>query len=68
MSEEILNIDYHVKQMCLKALNRTQKIVIAAQLLGVSARTLYRYMQEYGIVYDKKNNQFKFKSEKALLI
>lgn len=47
-TEEILNIDFHVKRLCLRALkkcngNRDR----AAVILGISSRTLTRYIRMY---------------------
>ncbi len=50
---EILNIDYHVRRLVLKALNTSSTVQHAANRLGVSGRTLYRYIDRYGIRFDK---------------
>ena len=47
--EETLNIDYHHKRLMLKALNKTSTIALAAKELGISERTLIRWMDEYKI-------------------
>lgn len=47
--DEILNIDYHRKILVVKALNRTQTKLEAANLLGLSLRQLYRDIDRFGI-------------------
>jgi predicted DNA-binding transcriptional regulator YafY len=50
MTIETLNIDYHNKRLMLKALNKHPTVEQAAKALGISERTLYRWMDEYKIV------------------
>jgi predicted transcriptional regulator len=50
---ETLNIDYNIRELVLKALNKTQYRYEAAKLLGVSDRSLNRYMESYNIKYHK---------------
>lgn len=50
--EEILNLDYHVSRLCCKALNISVNKGVAARKLGVSTRTLYRFMELYDIKFD----------------
>jgi transcriptional regulator with PAS, ATPase and Fis domain len=50
MTTETLNIDYHNKRLMLKALNKHPTVEQAAKALGISERTLYRWMDEYKIV------------------
>ena len=52
--QEILNIDYHVKNLVLKALNKYPTVEQSAAALGVSLRTLLRYKQTYGIGKNKE--------------
>lgn len=47
--EENLNLDYNIKLLVLKALNKFKKIGPAAEALGVSERTLKRYKRGYRI-------------------
>lgn len=56
--EEILNIEYHVKRMTVKALNRAPTIPEAANLLGVSERCLHRWRINYKIQYDKATSKY----------
>ncbi len=44
-----LNIDYHVKRLLLEALNSSQTIAEAAEKLGISARSAYRYMDRFDV-------------------
>lgn len=48
--QENLNIDYNCKRLILKALNKHPTIAEAAAALGMSERTLYRWMEEYKVV------------------
>lgn len=64
MQEEILNIEFHVKRMCLLALNRTLYHKDAADLLGITDRTLYRYRKNFGIKFDKKKDLFYLKIDR----
>jgi hypothetical protein len=52
MQEEILNIDFNVRRMVLKALNRFTIQKDAAKALGISDRTLIKYKEHYNIVRD----------------
>lgn len=47
---ENLNLDHHCKVLMLKALNKRPTVALAAKELGISERTLYRWMDEYKIV------------------
>ena len=49
MTDEILNIDFHVKQLLLKALNKHERYQDAATVLGISLRSLYKYMKDYQV-------------------
>ena len=60
MSDEILNIDYHVRRMVIKALNKTKYVFEAAEMLGVSSRSVYRYMEIFGIGYNRKKKEYEF--------
>lgn len=46
---DTLNIAYHTKILVLRALNREKTIREAAEVLGVSEKTLYNLMKEYNI-------------------
>jgi transcriptional regulator with PAS, ATPase and Fis domain len=48
--EETLNIDFHNKRLMLLALNKQPTVALAAKELGISERTMYRWMDEYKIV------------------
>lgn len=50
IKKENLNIDYHNKRLMLKALNKHPTVALAAKELGISERTLFRWMDEYKIV------------------
>ncbi len=49
MSLEILNIDFHIQRMVLKALNTCENLVSAAEKLGITERGLYNYKKKYCI-------------------
>jgi predicted DNA-binding transcriptional regulator YafY len=65
MPEEILNIEYHRKDLIIKALNRKRTHKEAATALGVSVRTLMRDKRTYNIqklkgqyqIIEKTNNE-----------
>lgn len=48
--EEILNIDYNIQILCIKALNKFDYKRDAAKALGISERNLYRLIERYNIV------------------
>lgn len=48
--KENLNLDYHHKRLMLKALNKNPTVALAAKELGISERTLFRWMDEYKVV------------------
>lgn len=56
MKEDNLNIDYHIRILVVKALNRTHNITKGAELLGITERTLYNYKRQYSIQFDKTKN------------
>lgn len=58
MSEEILNIDHHVKQLVLKALNKFRYLTEACRALGISERSLANYRQRYNIQHNDHTNQY----------
>ena len=58
MKEEILNIEYYYKTFSIKALNKSKTNKEAAQKLGITERTLYRYKKQYNIIYCNKNKSF----------
>ncbi len=60
MEQEILNIEYHKKRLVLKALNLVSSMPYAASKLGISVRNLYRLMDDYNIVYEKKDGKRKY--------
>lgn len=63
MEEEILNIEYHVKQRVLKALNKFKNDFQASQALGIGSRTLYRYKQRFNIERCPVTKEYLFKKE-----
>jgi len=58
MKEEILNIEYYYKIFSIKALNKSKTNKEAAQKLGITERTLYRYKKQYNIIYCNENKSF----------
>ena len=65
--EETLNLDYHISLLVLKALNKATTILKASILLGVTDRTVYNYISDYGIVYDKVKSLYIISKEELLL-
>lgn len=55
---EILNLEYHHKQLAIKALNKTQKIDEVAQLLGVDRHTVKNWINKFNIKYNTKTNRY----------
>lgn len=49
-TEENLNIEHNKKMLIIKALNQSHKVKGAASLLGISERTLFRYINDFSIV------------------
>ena len=58
MEREILNLEYNLKKLLVKALNAADSLVHAAQLTGVSVRTLRNYQRMYNIEYDVRRNEY----------
>lgn len=54
MKGEILNIEFHVRRLLIKALNSSKTESQAASKLEVSKRTLWRYKKQYCIVKEGK--------------
>ncbi len=64
MTEENLNIQDHVCELIIKALNKSKnKREIAARYLGVSCRTLNRYIKIYDLGFDYTQWRKKTKHE-----
>jgi hypothetical protein len=53
--EEILNLDYHYCQIAVKALNRFRNYEEAAAAMGVSSRTLVRWVDKFNIIKTNDN-------------
>ena len=66
MPEKILNIDYHVRRMIVKALNLKPTYIEAAKVLGISIRTLYRKLDQYNIK-KQKNGKYKAVEKKKIV-
>lgn len=59
MENEILNIEYHKKELVLKALQKfPYSREKAARELGISNRTMSRYKNQYNIRYDIKKQEY----------
>jgi transcriptional regulator with GAF, ATPase, and Fis domain len=50
--DEILNIDYHTRIYVMYALKKYNSPTIAAKHLGITARTIHRYINKWGITYN----------------
>ena len=57
---EILNIEYNIGKLVLKALNRTRRIDDAAAVLGVCARQVFIYKRHYSIYWSNDKEAFVF--------
>ena len=53
MEVETLNIDFHRKDLIIKALNKSSNCDEAAAKLGISVRTLYKYKRTYKVSHSK---------------
>lgn len=51
---ENLNFEHHYKILIVKALNKSKTIKDASKLLGITDRTLYRWLKQFQI--QKTNN------------
>jgi hypothetical protein len=58
MDTDILNIEYHLKKLLLKALNRAETIAEAARLTGVTKKTIRKYQRMYNIQYCPQEKQY----------
>lgn len=59
--DDIITIDQLRQQLVLKALNRASDVGQAAQLLGVSKRTVFRYKRAYSIERCPVTEEYSFK-------
>lgn len=67
-AEEILNIEYNIRPMVLRAMNKFPRSKRqAADALGVSKRQLYRYVKLYDIKKDDDTGQFYFEKQNSKL-
>lgn len=66
MENEILNIDYHVRSMVLKALNLFPTKMAAAKQLGISERNLYHYIDRFNIERDGLSRKYIIKSKQLV--
>jgi transposase-like protein len=53
--KENLNFQHHYKILIVKALNKSKTIKDASKLLGITDRTLYRWIKQFEI---KKTNNY----------
>ena len=53
MDTENLNIEYHKKRLLIKALNKYRYQHLAAGPLGISVRTLMRYINAFDLIKDE---------------
>lgn len=58
MENEILNIDYHVKILVLKALNKYNKLSLAYKALGCSEKHLWKLRKKYRIEKSKLTGKY----------
>lgn len=65
MEEENLNIEWHIKQRVLKALNKFKNDFKAAAALGINARTLYSYKKRFDIERCPETKEYSFKNTKV---
>ena len=53
-----LNLEYNKVIHMLKILNKKRTLGGAAGVLGISPRTLYRYLKAYKLVKDKTSKEY----------
>lgn len=63
MNNEILNIDYHLREAVLKALNRTHTKGEACKLLGLPEKTLYNHIERFEIFYNDKKSKYETRQQ-----
>lgn len=56
--DEDLNIERRTLRLILLALNRTDRYIDAAHLLGISHRTLFRKITDYKIMHEPGTRKF----------
>jgi len=49
--DEILNIEYHTRVYVMHALKKYKSPTIAVKHLGITARTIHRYINKWGVSY-----------------
>ena len=64
---EILNLDYNIGRLVLKALNINTTEIDAAFCLGIGDRTLYSYIKTYQIERKVVDNELKYISNSPKL-
>lgn len=52
MQDEILNIDYYRKEYTIRALTKFKKKHLAAKAMGISNRTLFRWIKIFNIDFE----------------
>jgi len=55
---DTLNLEYHKRRLCVKALNCTLSKNDAAHALGISQRQIFRWMRLYDIRQDPKTRKY----------
>jgi hypothetical protein len=58
MESEILNIEYNIKQMIVRRLNRFNKLFLVAHSLGITEKALYQYRERFNIQQCTKTKQY----------
>jgi transposase len=56
--QEILNIDYHINILMIKALNKAKTNTEAAMLLGVEKHTIKTWIEKFDIKYNTQTNTY----------
>lgn len=60
---ENVNINEAVKTLCLHALNNSYKVTAAAEMLGVTPRTVHHYIKRFNIKYCYDQKQYIIKNK-----
>lgn len=63
MAEEILNIEYNIKRMIVRRLNKHNRLFDVAQSLRISEKALYTYRERFNIEKCPETNKYFIKEE-----
>lgn len=53
MKDEVLNLDFHILRRVIKALNAAKSKKEAAKCLGISIKTLNKYIVQFNLINNR---------------